>query len=126
MPISIDWAVSLSAAPGPRISQTGSLVVDAYDKVSITLEPQATADVDLLPADAPGRLSVLMLSASTYDLALTYSADGGTTTIPLDAPLVLLGRGAVERAGLPHRLQFANNTTAAVAVDALIGRAATQ
>jgi hypothetical protein len=122
----IKWAVHLDVAAGPKLSASDVLEVEAYDKVAVTLEAGAEdVDVELQPGGA-GQVTLLMIRASKYDPDITFSADGGTTTVPLDAPLVLIGAGAVGLlAEAPQLLQWGNDTGDPVRIDILIGRDAT-
>jgi len=122
----INWAVHIDVAAGPKLSASGANEFEAYDKVGVTLDAGATdVDVELQPGGA-GQVTLLMIKASNYDPDLTYSPDGGTTEIPLDAPLVLIGVGAVGLlAAAPQELQFDNGTGDPVQIEIFIGRDAT-
>jgi hypothetical protein len=122
----IKWAVHIDVAAGPKLSATDVIEVEAYDKVGITLDAGAAdVDVELQPGGA-GQVTLLMIKASNYDPAITFSADGGATTVPLDAPLVLIGTGAVSLlADAPQQLQWDNGTADPVQVDIFVGRDAT-
>jgi len=126
VPEKIQWTLNLQVPGGPRLAQTGVLDVEAYDKVSVTLEVGGPGvNVDVQPATAAGQVTLLALTASAYDPALTYSVDEGTTTIPLEAPVALIGAGAV---GLldptPQRLHLDNGTNVPQTFEILVGRAA--
>lgn len=120
----INWAVHLDVSAGPKLSASGTSVLQAYDKLGITLEAGA-ADVvvELQPGDDAGQVLLLVITASAYDEDLTYSPDAGTTDIPLDAPLALIGAGAVSLlVAAPQEIQFDNGTAEAVEVQILVGR----
>jgi hypothetical protein len=123
---SVNWAVHVDVASGPKLSAADTITVEAYDKVSLTLDANASnVSVDLQPGTA-GQIKLLLITASAYDADVTYSADAGTTKVPLDAPLVLVGGGAV---GLlqadPTTLQWDNGTADPVAIQIFVGRDAT-
>lgn len=122
----INWAVNIDVSAGPKLTASGASELEAYDKVGITLEAGAAdVDVELQPGGA-GQVTLLMIKASVYDAAITYSPDGGTTEIPLDAPLVLIGAGAVGLlAAAPQELQFDNGTGDPVQIEIFVGRDAT-
>lgn len=122
----VTWAAHIDVSAGPKLSVGDTLEVEAYDKVRVTLEDGATGVVvDLQPGDA-GQVVLLVVSASAYDPPVTWSPDGGTTSVALDAPLVLVGTGAVGLIGTaPKQFQWTNATGALVNVEILIGRDAT-
>lgn len=127
MPETINWTVSLQVPGGPRLGQSDALAVEAYDKISVTLEAGASdVDVEVQPSSTAGQVSLLALMASAYAPELTFSADGGSTTRPLVAPVCLIGAGAVSLLdATPQQLQLANRTDDPVTVDIVVGRDAT-
>jgi hypothetical protein len=127
MPETINWTLNLQVPLGPRVAQSGALTVEAYDKVNLTLEAGATdVDVDVQPASTAGQVTFVAITASVYDELLTYSPDGGTTTHALEAPVALLGAGAVALLNAaPEQLRLANGTADPVTVEILVGRDAT-
>jgi hypothetical protein len=120
------WAAHIDVAAGPKLAVGDTFEVEAYDKVKVALEDGATdVVVDLQPGGA-GQVVLLVVSASAYDPPVTWSPDAGTTTVPLDAPLVLVGAGAVGLIGTaPKQFQWTNATGAIVNVEILVGRDAT-
>lgn len=126
MPESISWSTSFAVLLGPRVVQSGTLEVDAYDKIHIELAAGATnVDVDVQPSGAPGDVQFLVVTADSYTSAVTYSADAGATTAVLDGPLTLIGAGAVTLlADPPRTLRFGNPDADPVSVDILVGRSA--
>ena len=128
MPERITWAVHVQAASGPKLAMSGGLQLDAYDKIGVTLDAGAEAvDVQVLPGETD-RVRLLVIAASQYgqpdaDQVITYSPDAGATTVRLDAPLVLIGEGAVGLfAGSPQTLRFANTTPDPAVIQILVGR----
>lgn len=127
MPETMDWSINLQVSGGPKVARAGRMTVEAYDKLNVTLDAGATdVDVDLQPASTPGQVTLIALTASVYDPALTYSADGGTTALGLEAPVTLIGAGAVSLlSSTPKQLRFANGTADPCTVEILVGRDAT-
>jgi hypothetical protein len=127
MPNTVNWTVSLQIPGGPRIGESGAVSVEAYDRVSVVVEAGATdVDVEVQPGAADGQVSVLAITASAYSANLTVSPDGGTTTFALEAPVALVGSGAVSLlAAAPQQVRLANAGAEAVTVDVLVGRDAT-
>jgi hypothetical protein len=124
MPEIINWSFSVDVDQGPRLSGSDAVTVGAYDKASVVLSAGAAAvDVDVQPANAAGKVHVLVVRSSVFDRAITLSADAGTTTFALEGPVVLIGSGAVRMlADAPRTLRFGNSTGADVTVDVLVGR----
>lgn len=124
MPESIKWSVTFDAVLGPRVTESGTLEVAAYDKLNVRLDGSATGvDLDVQPSATAGDVQLLVMRASVYDPPLTYSPDGGTTQIPLDGPVVLVGSGAVSLLdGTPQTLHFTNPNPDPVDVEILVGR----
>lgn len=126
MPESITWSTSVVVQLGPRLVQTGTLTVDAYDKINVRLDAGATdIDVDVQPSGTAGDVQILLLTASSYPAGVTYSADAGATTATLDGPLTLIGAGAVTLlADPPQVLRLTNPAADPVDVEILVGRRA--
>ena len=122
----INWSVNFDAVLGPRIAASGTQTVDAYDKVSVRLEAGATdVDVDVQPSATAGDVLLLVITASSYEAQVTFSADAGTTMFTLDGPVVLVGAGAVTLlADPPQTLRFANPDAQPADIDILVGRQA--
>ena len=119
MPERISWSVDVSVENGPSVSERASLIVGAYDVVTITVpgadapftektratvQPSAGADVQLL-----------LIRSTPYDTDITFTvvvADGepaGATDVPMDGPQLYLGQGTEALGGTaPLRLDFKN------------------
>lgn len=97
MPELISWMVSIRARSGPQIMRNGDLPVDAYEKISVTLEHDDEAEVTVAPGKWAG-VTGLFVDASTFDEKLTLKLKDGKT-IKLDGPLILIGAGAVSVLG---------------------------
>ena len=114
------WTVGVQAEAGPQLASAGTMEVEAYDKIGVTVADGATTAVDLGPTGA--EMVCLVVIPAEPNADLTYEVDGND--VPLDAPLVLLG-GAVGLAGNPASLTFKNQTGAEAVVEILVGRDAT-
>jgi hypothetical protein len=115
------WSVMVKAVKGPQLSPSGSMDVEAYDKLAVTVDAGATQQVDLSPGGAAA-VTCLVVSPAVPDAQLTY--DVGGKDIALDQPHILLG-GAVALAGDPTSLTFTNGTANEATIDILVGRDAT-
>ena len=127
MPETINWAVTFDVVLGPRIAAAGTQTIDAYDKISIQLAADsASVDVDVQPSDGTGDVQLLVITASSYETQVTFSADeGATPPFLLDGPVVLIGTGAVKLlADPPQTLRFNNAASELLNVDILVGRQA--
>jgi hypothetical protein len=99
MPETLQWAFNAQLMNGPSISFSDNFLVEAYDKIDVEIDPEAggtpaSKDVEVQPG-AAGRVLFLLVTASSYDPPLTYEVDGSAART-LDAPLLLVGSGAVE------------------------------
>ncbi|MEV8313554.1 hypothetical protein AB0Q95_05210 [Streptomyces sp. NPDC059900] len=124
MPENINWSFSVNVAEGPSLTGSSSLKVNAYDKLSVPISAGTTAlDVQVQPANAAGKVQLLVIRASPTGRGITFSADAGGTTFTLEGPVVLIGPGAVRLlADAPQTLRLANATAADAMVDIFIGR----
>lgn len=116
----INWNYVAQALNGPSISASGSVDVDAYDKIEVTVPDTTTQAVNLAPA---GTVSLLVINPASPDAKLTYKVGGNDVT--LDGPQVLIGAGAVGLLGGATSLSFTNKTGADAVIDILVGRDAT-
>lgn len=126
--ISLTGTVSVTG--GPRISLNRKLTVDAYDHLSVTVPSNSTdVQVQVQPA-TQDLVTVLVITADSYDPALTYKVNdaASTTSVPLDESQVFLGNGAVSLFGdEPPRTLFFTNPTSGndardIVVEILVGR----
>lgn len=129
MPETINWSITFDAVLGPRIAEAGTQAVEAYDKISIHLAALTTeaVEVEVQPSSGAGDVRLLVITASSYEAAVTYSPNGpdDTTAFTLDGPVVLIGAGAVRLlADQPEKLWFANPGDTPVDIEILVGRQA--
>ena len=115
------WSVMVKAVDGPQVAVSGTMPVEAYDKIGVTVAAGATQQIDLSPGGA-AEVTALVISPDPPDALLTYDVSG--SDVPLDAPHVLLG-GAVALVGDPTSLTFTNGTAADADITILVGRDAT-
>jgi hypothetical protein len=115
------WSVMVKAVDGPQVAASGSMPVEAYDKIRVTVAAGATQQVDLSPGGV-AEVTALVISPDAPDALLTYDVNG--TDVALDAPHVLLG-GAVALVGDPTSLTFTNGTAADAEITILVARDAT-
>jgi hypothetical protein len=117
----LSWSYSVHATGGPSVSSAADLAVSGYEKFTVPLPAGGGATVDAVPGDAT--VNLVVLDASPADPKITYDAGGGAKA--LDAPLVLIGPGAVGLLGTPFpKLAFSNGSAKDASVQVLIGRSA--
>lgn len=122
--VDIDGASSLSA--------THTIGAEAYDRIDVTVPTGSpnTATVEVQPGSA-GQVQLLLITASAYPddgsgtHQLTYEVDSSGSSIDLDAPLLVVGTGAVGQLGAVNEIVFTNASDDPVDVSILVGRTAT-
>jgi hypothetical protein len=117
----VNWSYLVHAASGPQIAAAAVIEVDAYDKFDLTIATGVTQTVDLVPSG--GAVKLLVLNPDEPDPELSYAVGG--KDIPLDAPHVLLGAGAVSLLGTLTALTFKNATQSDITLQIIVGRDAT-
>jgi len=121
----ISWTYAVRADRGPTAALNGTLMADGYQKINVTVAAGAAQTVTIGPGTWADILS-LVVSAADLTGAVTLTPDGAATALPLDAPFVLLGAGAVSLLGTGNAtLSIANTGAADVAVDIFVARDAT-
>jgi hypothetical protein len=121
----INWLYSVRADRGPNAALNGTFQADAYERISVTLAAGATQDVTIAPGTWADVLS-LVISADDLSGDVTVEPDGAAAAVPLDAPIVLLGAGAVALLGAGNATVTLENTGAEdVLVDFFVARDAT-
>jgi hypothetical protein len=126
MPETIVVTVNADVASGPKLKESRTLAIDAYDKISVTV-PDGTSDleVDLQPGGA-GSIQLLIVKSSVYGADLKYTINADATDHVLDQPHVLIGAGSVALYGAePTKLVFDNALGSDAQVQVLVGRDAT-
>jgi len=126
MPETIVLTINADVASGPKLKESRTLAVDAYDKISVTV-PDATSnlEVELQPGGA-GSIKLLIVRSDVYGEDLAYTVNAGTTDHVLDQPHVLIGTGSVGLYGAePTKLVSDNALGQDAQVQILVGRDAT-
>src|SRR5215510_7126157 len=112
----LSWSYTVHAASGPSLSSAADLAISGYEKFTVPLPAGGTAPFDAVPADAV--VNLVILDATPPDPKVTY--DTGSGAKPLDAPLVLIGPGAVGLLGTPFpKLTFSNGSAKDASVQVL-------
>lgn len=127
----INWTLNVQVVGGPKILASDTIDVDAYDKIDVTIEPDASEkEVQIQPGDL-GQVQFLLIKSDQYGDGLTYKVNAANDEITLDALQVLIGDGAVGLfKGSPEKLLFTNNLVSdgdkiPASIQILVGRKAT-
>lgn len=121
----ISWMYSVQAERGPIAAMNGTLLADGYQKLNVTVVAGASQNVTIGPGTWTDILG-LVVSAADLSGAITVTPLGAPAAVPLDAPFVLLGAGAVSLLGGGNATLTIDNTSAAdAAVDIFVARDAT-
>lgn len=108
MPETIVLTISAIVGAGPKLKESRTLAVDAYDKISVDVADQAKLAVELQPGGG-GSIQLLLVKSSVYGADLKYTVNSDTTDRVLDQPHVLVGTGSVGLyGGEPTKLTFDN------------------
>jgi hypothetical protein len=120
----ITYSVKAEVADGPTVTVKNSIDVDAYDKIEATIPTGGAATkvkVKVKPADDA---SFLLITASSYE-NISYKVDGGSS-VDLDGPHILIGKGAVGLlGGTQEEFEFTNSASTDTDISILAGRDAT-
>lgn len=127
----INVTLNVQVIGGPRISASLNKEVEAYDKIEVTVGAGESEKVVDVQPSAAGQVEFLMISltdSKQYGTDVTYKVnDTGGAAVELDAPQVLIGKGAVGLLDLaaPTKLFFSNSLGEDISVQILVGRDAT-
>lgn len=124
--VKINWTLNIQVVEGPKLSESDTISVDAYDKIEVTVEDEATdKEVQVQPGGS-GQVQFLLISSDSYGDDLTYKVNVDTAdAIKLDALQLLMGDGAVGLlGGAPEKLLFSNGLGNDANVHILVGRMA--
>ena len=115
MPERISWSVDVSVENGPSVSERASLIVGAYDVVTITVPgadaPSTEKTRATVQPSAGADVQLLLIRSTPYDTDITFTVFGteGATDVPMDGPQLYLGQGTEALGGTaPLRLDFKN------------------
>lgn len=125
MPEKINWMLNVQVIGGPKLSDSQTVEVDAYDKIEVTIEAGAAdKEVQVQPGGS-GQVQFLLIRSSQYKDTLTYKVNDSTNVVKLNALQLFMGDGAV---GLldpaPEKLLFSNEMGEDVLIHILVGRKA--
>jgi hypothetical protein len=125
---SIQWMISAQVKAGPTVSAASTLTADAYEKVQVTV---ANGDADKVVNLAADPLLLVVTSSKYQDAAgvagnLSYKINNAGAAIPLVGPLMLIGKGAVDRyAASLTSVSFTSTIPQNVTIDILTAKDAT-
>ena len=121
-----NWQMQASVDGGPSLSLSDKIEFDAYDKVSVDITAGAgPITLEVQPGDDLGQVVLFMMKSTKYGEALAYTVNGGSTSFKLDAPLMVIGKGAVslmDQTDPPQTVEVTNGLAEDVTVTVLVGR----
>ncbi len=118
----VNVTLTVQVGGGPTINEATALVVEAYDKIDIVIEPGKEISVEVQPSEGK-RISFLLIKSSIYT-NVTYGITS-SEQIKLDQPHFYLGSGIVSLLGDPKVLKFKNGSENNAQLEILAGRDAT-
>lgn len=119
----INWTLNVQVVAGPKISASGPITVDAYDKIQVTVDDGAQDKVVEVQPGPEGRVQFLFIDPKPSGDALTYKVNNAGDAIKLDAQQLFMGDGAVRLlGGAPESLSFTNGLGEAASIEILVGR----
>ena len=110
----VNVTLTVQIVGGPTINESKELVVEAYDKIDVVIEPEKEKSVEVQPSEGK-RISFLVIKSSVYsdstkNIKITYGIDDAGK-IELDQPHFYLGSGVVSLLGSdPKVLKFKNGS----------------
>jgi|SRR3954447_15462212 hypothetical protein len=123
MPEKLNWSYATQVVGGPTLAASGSLDVEAYLKLTVTVPAGGSLDVEVLPGGG-GSVQLLVINPAVPSADLTYTV--GADEVALDGPHVLIGVGAVGLlAATVGTLTFDNAGAEDAEISILAGRDAT-
>lgn len=125
MAITASVNLSIQVPGGPTLSMSSMVAVDTYDRSTVTV-PKTTGDVtvNLLSGVATDVIKFVLITASKYDVALTYKF-GGAGFFKITEPQVLAGGDVVHTlSATPQAIELKNTGTDDIIVDIFVLRKA--
>ena len=126
MPLNITWTLNVQVSGGPNLANSEKIDIDAYDRVTVTLDSTASKTLEVQPGGA-GKVNFLLVRSSKYGDNLTFKVNAaGNPAHKLTGPLVLVGADGVALLDEPpNTLIITNNLPQPAAViEILVGRKA--
>lgn len=72
----INWSFNIQVVGGPKLSESQTMEVEAYDKIQVTVEDGASDKKVELQPGASGQVCFLMISSDQYEGdKLTYKVN---------------------------------------------------
>jgi hypothetical protein len=125
MPEAINITLNIQITDGPKVNIAKSIEVEAYTNIGVEVANDAQDVTVQVQPGGVGDVKFLLIASDIYGSALTYSGDGGVTTILLDQPHLFLGSGGAQVSGAPQSIIFNNGLASNANITILVGRDAT-
>ena len=85
--------------------------IEAFDKIDVNVTAGGSENVEVQPGGVD-QVQMLFITADSYSDNLTYAVTGGVSDIPLNAPQLFVGSGAVGLLGTTQNTISFSNTPA--------------
>ena len=115
-------ASAVVANGGPKLNFSSVLELEAYNKIRLELEDDASVDVDADLGTGGATLRLLMIVPAPPHASLTMKINGTGTARALDQPVIVSSSGLFGILGSITSLQFNNASGGPVTVDILAAR----
>lgn len=127
--------MNVQVAGGPKIKDSQTIEMEAYDKFTVTIEDGETdKEIQIIPG-TNNNTSFLVIRSDKYNnttdaaVNLNFKVNGtGNPFIDLDAPFFLIGKGAtgmLDSGNAPQKFFFSNSLGTAANIEILVGREST-
>ncbi len=123
----VNLTLKINVVNGPSLSVSETANIEAYDKIDVTVEAEASDKAVEIQPGASGQIHMLLIRSNKYSDALTFKVhETGATPVSLDQPQLYLGKGAVGLLGAQvDKLFFSNATTEDANIEIFVCRDAT-
>ena len=132
MPTTIRWKLNVEVQGGPKVLESKTVSVEAFDRIEVTVPDTTTTptptEIAIQPG-AAGKIKLLLIRSSVYSDDLIYQVHNTTgDEFVLNDVVFLTGKGNLdflEDGTAPLDKLFVTNTTGAnVVIEIIVGRSA--
>jgi len=124
MAVSINYQFLAAVPGGPSVTASEKVSTDSYEFIQVTVE--AGEENKKVMLDITEKVVMLVMRADKYDSLSYRKKTANSTEVPITAPLILIGKGAVALIGPSlESLLFTNTGETAREITILISRSTT-
>ena len=131
MSVRISWSTSAQVSTGLEVKGAQAVGVGGHGYIvqDIAAKPvsesESSVDLEIQPSADADAVSFFALTSTRYAPELTFSVDGGTADIPIDAPIFLMGGSVNKLLGVtPQQITVENTGPDTAQITILVGRKA--